>query len=126
MAVVINGVANAMPSDKFPVGYTPPTVSQFTDYEYVRQLKLNVLKTTVENGTPTTTLGNIFTNPTIGLVKQITDIVTLDYINTLSVTAFGVLTELRVNVEPEEVNFTYLKNTTTSYVAYVTLYVKTV
>jgi hypothetical protein len=125
MAVVINGVVNGMSSDKLPVGYAPPTVTQFTDYEYVRQLKLNVLKNTVENAVPSTTLTNIFNNATIGLVKQITDIVTLDYINTLNVVAFGVLSELRVNIEPDQVDFTYLKNPTTNYVAYVTLYVKT-
>ena len=48
MAIVNNGTKNSLPAAKLPTGYTVPTVTTFTDWEYKRTLTLSVLKATVE------------------------------------------------------------------------------
>jgi|TARA_R100000501_G_C2619610_1_gene112933 hypothetical protein len=81
MAITNNGVVNSLPASQIPSGYTRPTVTTFTDWQYKRTLTLTVLKATVENATRATTMTNIIENGTIGLEKQIVDIVAEDFIS---------------------------------------------
>jgi len=127
MAITANGVQNALADSSLPSGYARPVITTFTDYEWTRSLTLNVLKATVENATQTTTMTNILTNATVGLTKQITDIVAADFLTTPSVTWYASLVDLNTNIPVgQESNFTYLSNTPVSYVCKVVIYLKAV
>lgn len=125
MAISNLGVVNNLPMSQLPTGYTPPVVATFADYEYKRVLTLNVLKATVENASPAITMANIIANVTVGLNKQITDIVVADFLTTPAVTTYGILTNLNTNI-PIDQNNVYLGNTPVSYVCTVELYVKAI
>lgn len=126
MAITNNGTKNSLGAGKIPTGYTRPTITTFTDWEYKRTLTLSVLKSTVENATNSTTMTNIFNNATIGLDKQIIDIIAADYLATATVTTYADLTSLTTNISNESSgNGTWLDDTAVSYVATVDLYVKT-
>lgn len=124
MAIVNNGTKNSLTANELPDGYTRPTVTTFTDYQYRRSLTLNVLKATVENANASTTMTNIFNDATIGINKQITDILALDYLGTATVTAYADLVGLTHNIASINGSGEYLKNTAVSYVCTVNLYVK--
>lgn len=124
MAITNNGTVNGLVAAALPSGYTLPTVTTFTDYQYSRTLSLSVLKSTVENATATTTMANIIANATVGITKQITDILALDYLATATVTAYAEITHLTLNLAEVHGNADYLKNTAASYVCTVQLYVK--
>jgi hypothetical protein len=127
MAITNNGTKNSLPAGQIPSGYTRPTVTTFTDWEYKRTLTLSVLKSTVENATASTTMTNIFNDATIGIDKQIVDIVAADYLATATVTTYADLTALTTNISSNSSgNGTWMKNTAVSYVATVDLYVKAV
>ena len=83
MAIVNNGTKNSLADTHIPSGYTRPTVTTFTDQEYTRNLELTVLKATVENATASTTMTNIINDATIGITKQIDDILASDFTTTL-------------------------------------------
>ncbi len=128
MAIVSNGVANELPEAQLPTGYARPVVTTFTDFEYQRVITLNVLKATVENATPSTTMTNILTNATVGITKQLTDIVAADFLTTPTVTWYAKLIELNTNVPvlADFSNTNYLTNTPVSYTAKVVLYLKAI
>lgn len=126
MAVSNLGATNELPETQIPAGYTKPVVATFTDWRYQRTLKLNVLKATVENASAVTTMTNIFTNATVGINKQIADIVNADFIASKTVTSFGKLIALTTNMVPDPANNVYLTTTADSYVCDVTLYIKSV
>jgi hypothetical protein len=124
MAISNLGTINNLPAVKKPAGYVDPIVATFTDWQYRYVLTLNVLKATVENGTAATTLANIIANATIGLNKQIVDIVAADFLATATVTTYAELYDLNTNYFPQEVDNVYLTSTAPSYVCKVILYVK--
>lgn len=125
MAITNNGTKNSLPLAQLPTGYTVPVVTTFTDWEYKRTLTLTVLKSTVENATASTTMTNIFNNATVGLNKQIVDIVAADYLATATVTTYADLTALTTNVSSTSSgDGTWMKSTAVSYTATVNLYVK--
>lgn len=110
-----------------PSGYTKPNVATFSDYEYVRTITLNVLKATVEAATASATMTAIFNNATVGINKQIVDIIAADYLATAAVTTYGSLVHLTTNVEVG--NFsdpTYLTNAAVNYKCVVKIYVKAI
>ena len=125
MAITLNGIVNGLTSNEKPSGYTDPTVTIFTDYESVATLNLTVLKSTVENATASVTMANIFNNGTIGLVKQVTDILTGDYLATATVTAYAELIRLSNNYSDVNGGGAYLTNVANSYQCTLKLYVKT-
>lgn len=125
MAITNNGTMNLLPTKQIPSGYTRPTITTFTDWEYESTLTLSVLKATVENATASTTMTNIFDNATVGLDKQIDDILAADYLATATVTAFAKLTAIETNYTDTEATDAWLTNTAASYVCTVKLYVKT-
>lgn len=125
MAITNNGTQNSLPSAKLPTGYTVPTVTTFTDWEYKRTLSLSVLKATVENATVATTMTNIFDDATIGLDKQVIDIIAADFLASATVTTYADLVALTTNiVDVSSGDGTWMADTAVSYVATVVLYVK--
>lgn len=125
MAITNNGTKNGLPTTQLPTGYTLPTVTTFTDWEYKRTLNLTVLKATVENATPSTTMTNIFDNGTIGLDQQIVDIIAADYLATATVTTYAELIGLSNNISnTSDGDGVWLDDIATSYTATVVLYVK--
>ena len=125
MAITLNGVENNLTSNELPTGYTVPTVATFSDWEYKSTLNLTVLKATVENATASITMDNIFDDGTIGLTKQVTDILAADYLATATVTAYAELVRLSNNYASINGAGTYLTSTANSYECKVLLYVKT-
>lgn len=126
MAITNNGVVNSLPASQIPSGYTRPTVTTFTDWQYKRTLTLTVLKATVENATRATTMTNIIENGTIGLEKQIVDIVAEDFISSETVTTYGDWTVFSNNFVDVTGTGTVLTDTASSYTATVILYIKSV
>ena len=99
MAISNLGAINSLPVAQKPSGYTDPVVATFTDYEYVRTVQLSVLKATVEAASAATTMANIFNNATVGINKQVADIIAADFLTTPAVTTYASLTALTTNVE---------------------------
>jgi hypothetical protein len=127
MAISNLGAINELPDAQIPSGYTKPVVATFSDFEYVRTVTLNVLKATVETATPSTTLTAIFNNATIGINKQVTDIIAADFLTTPAVTSYASLKSLTTNVEVGGfTDTTYLGNTAVSYKCVVNIYVKAI
>lgn len=127
MAITNQGARNLLPSAQLPSGYTVPTVAGFVSDSntYCKTIDVLVLKATVEAATAALTMAAIFNNATIGINKQIADIVAADFIATKTVTSYGELIALSTNAE--SVNFsdqTYLTNTAVSYKCKVKIYVK--
>lgn len=126
MAITNNGTRNLLATAKLPTGYTVPTVTTFSDFEYRRTLTLSILKATVDEATSLATMTAIFEDATIGINKQITDILTADYLGTATVTAYTDLMDLKLNnTDVSSGEGVWLKDTPTSYVATLILYVKT-
>ena len=125
MAITNNGTQNKLQTSRLPSGYTAPTITTFSDWESKRTLNLTVLKATVESATASTTMDNIFDNGTIGLDKQIIDIVAADYISSQTVTTYAVMTTLGTTLDDKGATDAYLTNAAESYTCTVVLYVKT-
>lgn len=123
MAITNNGTTVTINSDKLPTGYTLPSITTFTDWEYKRELELNVAKATVESATKTTTLTNIIENATVGIDKQVDDILAADYLGTATVTAYTEFYDIEsnINVSPST---DFYNDTAVSYVCKCRLYVK--
>lgn len=124
MAITNNGTVNSLTANEIPLNYTRPTVTTFTDFDYVSDLTLTVLKATVENATAATTMTNIIAEAAIGITKQITDILAADYLASATVTAYADLTGLTNNFAAINGLAPYLTNTAPSYICTVKLYVK--
>jgi hypothetical protein len=124
MAITLNGVKNSLPDADLPSGYTRPTVTTFSDWEYKRRINLTVLKSTVENATASTTMTNIIDNATIGLDKQIDDILAADFLGTATVTAYADWVSISNNYCPTTGSGDYLTDTACSYQCTLDLYVK--
>lgn len=127
MAISNLGTTNDLPAEQLPTGYTKPVIATFSDFQYVSTLTLLVLKATVEVATASATMTAIFNNATIGLNKQIADIIAADYLTTPAVTTYASLISLTTNVEVAGLtDQTYLINTPVSYKCVVRLYVKAI
>ena len=128
MAIINNGTQNKLPSTQIPDGYIPPTITTFaTDNDtYVNKRVLTVLKATVENATKSTTMDNIFDDVTIGLDKQIADIVNAEYDAANTVTSYANLISMGSNESPTTTASDWLDDTATSYTCTVDIFVKVV
>jgi len=123
MAITNNGTVNALDSALLPSGYTRPTVTTFTDWDYVSELVLEVDKVTVDNATKATTLANIIADGTVGITAQITAILAADYLGTATVTAWTNFYKISTNIEPNVTSDFYNADLVT-YTCSVRLYVK--
>jgi hypothetical protein len=122
MAISNLGTVNKLPAAEIPAGYVLPVIASFEDWQYKYVLTLNVLKATVETATPSTTLTAIFNNATIGLNKQIVDIIAADFLTTPAVTTFAELYGLDLSINKSN----FLGNAVASYSCQVVIYVKAI
>jgi len=124
MALTNAGTTVNMPSSRVPSDFTEVAVSTFDDWEVESQeLTLSVLKSTVEDSDPATTLLAIISNGTIGINKQITDLVTDDWDVTRTVTVYAEMTMIDSNQAASTSNDFYT-DTAMSYLCTVKYYVK--
>jgi len=106
--------------NQIPTGYAVVDVS-FADYEYSSQeVELSILKATVEDATESTTLANIITDVTIGINKQVSDLIAAR--TTDGVTIYTELLALTTNLTFNEDLY---KNVAPSYKCTVKYYYKT-
>lgn len=123
MAVTFNGTSFELNSSQKPAGFTVPVVSKITNPEYVSTKVLSILKVTVDTATTAATMAAIFDDVTIGLDKQVNDIIDADYIASQTVTSHAELIALTTNINGLAGEDTWLKDTVVSYVATVKIFV---
>lgn len=123
MAITNNGTQVLLSSDLLPTGYTAPSTTTFTDWEYKREITISVLKTQVENATKSTTLENIVDAATYGIDAQIDAILAADYLASATVTAYTELYNISINVLPNK-DTDFYNNGSIRYVCSCRLYVK--
>lgn len=118
MAIVNNGTQVNIHSSYYPSGYTLPTVTTFTDYEYTKTKVITVTKASVQNAAKLVTFA--------ALVAAITAAVTADlddYDHTAyTITAYSEITAISDNLGVDEVLYT---TGAVNYLVTVTTYVKT-
>lgn len=126
MALTHNGVVNSLPEGQLPSGYTRPTVTTFTDWEYKRVAVFSIAKTAVENATPSTTMTNLINDATNGIDKLVEDELNNDYdVATATVTAYSDWTGLTTNQTPETGSgSSWLDTTAEAYQCTVSIYIK--
>lgn len=119
MALVSNGVQVRVNSDDLPSGYTPATVTGFSDYEYQTQSQtVTVVKSTVENATASTTVDNIVAD----IKSQLDTQMGADFDDTANtVTVFYVWKSYTTNLVVGSDLFT---NAVINYLCNVDIYVK--
>lgn len=121
MANTNAGTKVSLDSSKLPSGYTVPTSPAFTNYTYEsKTIELSVLKATVETAVPATTLTAIIENVTIGLEKQVDDLIAAD--STDGVTCYVDLLDIKTNLT---FSSDFYKNVAPSYLCTVKYYYKT-
>lgn len=121
MAITNNGTDVTLSSDLLPSGYTKPSTTTFTDYEYKYELTLNVAKATVENATRATTLTNIVDDVTVGIDAQVDTI--LGDFGTSTGSAYTEFYDIESSI-PVNSTGDFYTNTAVSYVCKCRLYVK--
>ncbi len=127
MAITNNGAQNSLPLSQIPTGHTRATTTTFSDWQYKRTLSLSILKVTVDEATSTATMTAIFDDATIGIDKQILDIVAATFISSQTVTTYATLTALTTNISGVgSGDDTWLKSTAESYICTVDLFIKSV
>jgi len=127
MPITNLGAQNNLSDLQLPTAYSKPSIATFTDFEYIRTVVLNIPKATVETATAQGTMLAIFNNATVGINKQIVDLIAAEFLATPVVTTFGSLISLTTNVEVG--NFqdqTYLTNQAVAYRATVQIFVKSI
>ena len=102
MALTFNGTKCSLPARDVPSGFTYPTVTTFDDYEYLQTRTYSVSRSTVSNASEATTLANIFDDVSVGLDKQISDELGLDFDDVAkTVTAWAELVDLHHTIDRE-------------------------
>jgi len=124
MALTNQGTRVSIPSQLQPADFVAPAVTIFSDEEYVRTMTLNVLKATVDEADKATTLLAINANATVGIAKQVDDIMAADYIATNTVDYWIDWRTLSHNIAPSKTT-DFLTSTAVSYVVTVDVYIKT-
>ena len=124
MALTNQGTRVSIPSQLQPADFVAPAVTTFSDEEYVRTMSLSILKSTVEDADKSTTLLAINANATIGIAKQVDDIMAADYISSNTVDYWIDWTSLRSNIAVSK-DSDFLNDTAVSYVVSVDVYIKT-
>ena len=124
MAITNNGTKNSIPADHLPSGYTRPSITEFTDWKYKRRVTLNVAKATVQNATAATTMTNIIGNGTVGVTKQVDDILAADFLGSATITAFADIVSIQTNITDLGGASALWTNAAVNYVCIVDIYVK--
>lgn len=108
-----------------PTGYTDPTVTTFDEDEatWSQITTLEVAKATVENATKATTLTNIVTDETVGITKQVTDLLTAQFDSGLTGNAHASVLNIVTNLSPN-VSSDFFSNVAAKYVVRVKILAK--
>jgi hypothetical protein len=126
-AHINQGTRNLAPAEQIPTSYVRPTVAVMPDSEvqYTRRLTLSVAKATVETATPATTVAAIIANGTIGVTKQVLDLVAADYLAVKQVTFYTDVVSIKDgNDVPDSGNM--YKNAAAAYTVIVDVKIKAV
>lgn len=124
MALTHNGVKNSLTESQMPTGYTRPTVTTFSDWEWVRTKVFTIAKANVENATASTTMTNLINDATYGLDALVEAEISNDFDVTNTVTAWSDWVTLTTNQTPLDATSDWLNTTAESYVCTVKIYVK--
>jgi len=124
MAIINNGVKNDLADNQIPNGYTRPTITEFENPDYVRAVTINVLKDTVDDANPVTTMEQIINDATIGLNFQAEGIVTNDFVNTNNVEMYTVWSQLTNNIVDLTGKGNFLTDNPVNYVCTIVIYIK--
>ena len=121
MALVNNGVKVSIPDAQLAASYTRPTVTEFTDYEFVMSNKeITIAKSGVENATPATTLTALIA----AVSTAIGVFITAEFDVTLyTVTVWSDCKIIRQNQNADEVLWT---DGTNNYLCTCDIYIKNV
>jgi hypothetical protein len=121
MAIVVNGTVNAIPAEKLPVGYTPPTVTIIQDFQYRYDVVIPLVFSTTATSTAVNTMTAIVTATNSAVIA----LLALDFLATATVTSYAVINSIDTNLA--NTTSTYLLSTTTpSYLVSVTIFVKAI
>ena len=125
MAITLNGTINALPIDRLPAGYTPPTVTAIADFMW----RYDVVIPITVSGTVTSTASASMTAIVTATNSAVSSILAADYLSTATVTAYAVITDIGSNFTPTNNNtsMSYLLSATTNqYLVSTTIYVKAI
>ena len=124
MAIAPQGTRNSLPLNQIPTGHTRTTATTFQDYTTTTERTLSILKATVENASKDTTMTNLTDNATIGIKKQIDDIMGAEYDDVAkTVTYWTDWTFLGDNIGNTK-DTDFLNDTAISYVVKVKVFIK--
>lgn len=124
MSTTNNGTRNRLPGSSLPSGYSRPSVTTFTDYEWTSKQTLSVLKATVDETDPDDTMQAIIANGTIGISKQVDDIMTAMGADAVTTTVYTDWNGLSNNYVSPSGGGDHLTDTAASYACTVTIYAK--
>lgn len=124
MAIVDKGIKISLSPSIVPSGFVPPVVAEFSDQEYERIYTLSVLKATVENADKAVTFDNIIDDAAIGILKQILDLVTADFVAANNVEYYSEWVIVNSN-SARSLNNDFYTSTAFSYVCEVKVFIKT-
>ena len=125
MALVDNGVKVSVHSTLIPSTAATQTVTEFSDVEYTRDITVTVLKATVQNVDKGVTFDNIIDNVTIGIKKQVTDIMGADYDDVAkTVTYYTEYKSIDSNINTN-LTSNFYDNVAVSYECKLTVFIKT-
>lgn len=99
MAITWNGSAlkSRALTEAQSIGATVPTVTEFTDSQYIQSIKLTVAKSTVENASDIVTFDVLITALDGLLNAEITN----DFIATNTVDAYGTISVIESETDPK-------------------------
>ncbi len=124
MATTNNGTVNSLDTTQLPASYTRPTVTTFDDYTWTSTRTLSVLKDTVDEAAGNTTMTAIIANATIGITKQVDDIMTAIGADAVTTTVYTEWTGLSNNFANTVGTGDHLTTAAMSYSCIVTIYAK--
>lgn len=122
MALVANATKISLNSSKVPSGATDPGGSNLSSAQpKYENLALTVAKATVENATKSTTFDNIRTDATIGIEKQVADLLGADMDDTANTITYNIDWK---NIESNmEFSREFYTDTAAQYICTVDVYV---
>ncbi len=124
MAITNNGTKNSLPAAQVPDDYTRPTVTEFTDHQLVYDVVFSVLKATVDETDPATTMAAIIADATIGITKQVDDYIAAVFIATRTVTVWVDWRTFQTNLTPILKDDVLLTDAVANYECTVKIYIK--
>jgi len=124
MALVDNGVKVSF-TGLIPSNATTQVVTEFTDFEYTRDITISVLKATVENADKGVTFDNVIDEATIGIKKQVSDIMGADYDDVAKTVTYYTEYKRVNNNMVANLTSEFYSNVANSYTCTLTVFIKT-